>query len=185
MSHPDFESTGHPTDRAVEEIGELMVELGATLKAVGKAKRFGLHNRWPATNVTNLEALLRCIDGSLREIPDVTSTLTGLRDLLQTIQQVRAVAPVFLNTEQAFLDLFKQNAEEHHLIVAMDPSAAPYLHETVVFRDCVSGTLYATNIPQIKERRLGRFNRALCTLHRRRLLADYLTRGTVPDPLHL
>lgn len=40
MSDPRYANVGHPVDRVIEEVGEL-------LQAICKARRFGLHNSHP------------------------------------------------------------------------------------------------------------------------------------------
>jgi hypothetical protein len=58
-------------NRLVEEVGEVMIEAGALLQVIGKAKRFGMDERHPDGGPTNREAIIAKMDDLRREMGDL------------------------------------------------------------------------------------------------------------------
>jgi hypothetical protein len=58
-------------NRLVEEVGEVMIEAGALLQLIGKAKRFGMDERHPDGGMTNREAIIDKMDHLRREMGDL------------------------------------------------------------------------------------------------------------------
>jgi hypothetical protein len=57
--------------RLVEEVGEVLIEAGALLQLIGKAKRFGLDSTHPEGVVTNRHAIISKMDDLRREMDDL------------------------------------------------------------------------------------------------------------------
>jgi hypothetical protein len=58
-------------NRLVEEVGEVMIEAGALLQLIGKAKRFGLDSAHPDGGPTNRIAIIQAMEGLRREMGDL------------------------------------------------------------------------------------------------------------------
>ncbi|KOX53865.1 hypothetical protein ADL19_14935 [Streptomyces purpurogeneiscleroticus] len=58
-------------NRLVEEVGEVMIEAGALLQLIGKARRFGMESTHPDGGPTNREAIIAKMDDLRREMGDL------------------------------------------------------------------------------------------------------------------
>lgn len=191
MSHPDYKHIGTPMDRLAEEIGELMTELGTTLHAMGKARRFGLDGFHPdVPEVSNRDTLLTALGKVIPEMGDVHSAITALQiELLEQKASGNFDLPtpcpgevlggptfrqVYLTDEQGMIDLFCGNQKEKHYFVPLDG----LVYGALGFRDTDGGIDYVVPYHCVRERRMGlTFSTMLATRAGREELASACSTG--------
>jgi hypothetical protein len=94
--HPDYKDIGDPTDKTIEELAELTVELNLIIKAICKAKRFGWLSRHPVTKATNSDVILELLKNIGSEVIDVMARCNELQKGIELMQIMQKAEPVYV-----------------------------------------------------------------------------------------